>query len=296
MFGTSVSSALLVTALLGLSACGGPGDLFTAAGVTDLGTAGMWGAGSAGQAGAGGSAGVHVILSPNLPASAGASDAGASNEQGGASNEQGGAKSGVGGDENPEPKPEPAVTPLEVDGVCKGKLVKASALIEDFEHGVNGWATYLDDQFGAPTSTAPGAALTGLAATFSGGQADISGLFKNLRCTDVSAFTGISFWAKGRGGDHVRFLAVIPATQPTTEGGDCDDASEVCWDHPGKLLVLSDHWQQYRVAWKDLEQYGWGTPATFGDVLSALLWINDGPVAAFEFSIDQVQLYTDDAP
>ena len=188
------------------------------------------------------------------------------------------------------------MTPLVVDGVCKGKLVKAPALVEDFEHGVDDWGTYINDQFGAPASTAPGAGQSELAVTFSGGSADVSGLYDDLPCTDVSAFNGISFWAKGRGGDHVRFLAVIPATQPTTEGGDCDEASQVCWDHPGKLFVLTGQWQQYYVAWKDLEQYGWGTPATFGGVLNSLLWINDGPVASFQFSIDQVRLYKGDAP
>ena len=293
---------LLAAPLLALAACSGAGDLFTAAGTLSGGANGEGGAGASGAgeggavasagasvagaagasragAGAGGSAG-SVVVSPVLPAEGGGAGQGPAPQAGGG-----------GGPVTP-----PLILPLQVDGVCKGKVVLAAASIDDFEQGMNGWATYIDDQFGAPVLSAPGAALSGHAATFSGGTANVSGVYHPQRCNDVSAFTGISFWAKGRGGDHVRFLAVIPATQPQLEGGDCDPASATCWDHPGHLFELSDHWQQYHVAWQDLAQYGWGTPATFGGVLNSVLWINDGPVGSFELSLDEVRLYAGNAP
>ena len=296
---------LLAAPLLALSACSGAGDLFTVAGTSGGGSgASAGGAGGAGDAtsggsggavasagttagagesasaGAGGSAGHGVTMNPMPPAAGGTAGEGPLSTGGGGSG----------------PVIPPLVGPLQVDGVCKGKVVLAPAPVDDFEQGMNGWATYVDDQFGAPTLSAPGAALTGHAATFRGGTAKVSGVYHDQRCNDVSAFTGISFWAKGRGGDHVRFLAVIPATQPVADGGDCDNAAMSCWDHPGHLFELSNQWQQYHVAWKDLAQYGWGTPATFAGVINSLLWINDGPVDSFEFSIDQVHLYLGDAP
>ena len=180
-----------------------------------------------------------------------------------------------------------------------GKITKEpAAMIADFEHGVVGWSSYVGNSgntvFGGVTNSQPGAATTAFAATFNGGKAETSGMFHTQYCSDVSQFDGISFWAKGWGGDRVRFLAVIPATDPTNGFGDCDSARSVCSDHPGMPFTLTDQWQAYHVAWSDLAQYGWGTPAKFAGVLNAVLWINDGPVEEFEFSIDQVELYKGD--
>jgi hypothetical protein len=188
----------------------------------------------------------------------------------------------------------------DMHSACDGKMMEPAALIADFEHGVTGWSSYTGNSgitlFGGVTSTQPGAETTAFAASFTGGKADTSGMFHTLYCSDVSQFDGISFWAKGRDGAPVRFLAVIPATDPTAGFGDCDSASAVCSDHPGMPFTLSDQWQAYHVAWSDLAQYGWGTPAKFAGVLNAVLWINDGPVQQFELSIDQVELYKGDPP
>ena len=61
------------------------------------------------------------------------------------------------------------------------------------------------------------------------------------------------------------------------------------------LLDVPQHarlneWKQYTVAWDELEQYGWGEPATFAGIANSLLWINDGPVESFEFAVDEVRL------
>jgi hypothetical protein len=145
-------------------------------------------------------------------------------------------------------------------------------------------------------STQPGAAQTQFAASFSGGKADTSGMFRTQYCSDVSLFDGVSFWAKGQGNAHLRFLAVIPATDPTSGFGDCDSATSLCSDHPGMPFTVGDQWQLYHVAWHDLAQYGWGTPAQFAGVINALLWINDGPVEQFQLSLDQVMLYRGEPP
>ncbi|HWZ89509.1 MAG TPA: hypothetical protein VNW92_11685, partial [Polyangiaceae bacterium] len=110
------------------------------------------------------------------------------------------------------------------------------------------------------------------------------------------AFDGISFWAKGTASNNVRFLAVIPATDPTKGIGDCNPASMTCSDHPGKLFTFSSDWQPYYAAWSELKQYGWGTKASLSNVINAVLWIDDGPVTDFDFSIDEVALYQGAAP
>jgi hypothetical protein len=265
-----------LASLISLLGCGAAEDsLFSTsgfAGASAAGEASAAGANHSSTAGAGGSAssGQPIDL------------AGAASSLGGAAGGAAGAAGdGAGG----------TITALSVEGACQGKVVLAPALLADFEHGVSGWSGYMGEHFGPLSSSAPGAALTGHAATFAGGAAQTSGMFRTLHCSDVSAYDGISFYAKGWGGDKVRFLASIPATDPIEDGGDCDEGSSVCWDHPGKLLVLSDQWQQYHVAWSELAQYGWGTKATFAGIVNALLWINDGPVNEFEFSIDQVRLY-----
>ncbi len=112
----------------------------------------------------------------------------------------------------------------------------------------------------------------------------------SLFCDDVSAFDGISFWAKGRGDDHVRFLIAIPATDAKPGRGDCNPDQVKCNDHPGKALILSSDWAEYTVTWDELAQYGWGEPATFAGIANSLLWINDGPVQSFDFSVDDVKL------
>jgi hypothetical protein len=175
--------------------------------------------------------------------------------------------------------------------VCDGKLVVPGSMIADFEDGVAGWSGYIGGDPLSVESTQPGADMTDRALRFKGGKADTSGVFHLTPCSDVSAFDGVQFWAKGKGGDMVRFLAVIPATDPTPGVGDCDPNAGKCSDHPGKLFTFGPDWELYQASFAELKQYGWGIKASFNSVLNAVLWINDGPVDGFDFSIDQVALY-----
>jgi hypothetical protein len=248
--------SLVLFGLAALSACGGePGSLFTASGVSSSDAGGPSVAGGSGASGHGD--GAHSSA---------------------------GSVGNAGGNGTPS--------------ACDGKITKPAALIADFEHGVVGWSSYMGNSgntvFGGVQNTQPGAATTAFAATFGGGKAETSGMFHTQYCSNVSGFDGVSFWAKGRGGDRVRFLAVVPATDPTSGFGDCNSATSVCSDHPGMPLRLTDQWQAYHVAWNELAQVGWGTPAKFAGILNAVLWINEGPVEEFEFSIDQVELYKGD--
>jgi hypothetical protein len=175
--------------------------------------------------------------------------------------------------------------------VCDGQLVVPDLLIANFEDGVGGWTGYLGDNPLLPEISQPGADTTEHALRFKGGKASTSGVFHLLPCSDVSDFDGVQFWAKGKGGDMVRFLAVIPGTDPTPGVGDCDPNAGKCSDHPGKLFTFSASWQQYHASFAELKQYGWGIKASFDSVINAVLWINDGPVDNFDFAIDEVSLY-----
>jgi hypothetical protein len=86
------------------------------------------------------------------------------------------------------------------------------ALLADCEAGTKDWFAYTDDSTASVGAVHPGAADTEAAVGFKGGAAKSSGVGFVLFCDDVSTYVGISFWAKGKGGEHMRFLVAIPET------------------------------------------------------------------------------------
>jgi len=292
-----LSQSLLTVALL--SSCSSePGALFSSSGVN---SAGVSAAGRsfavAGNESAGG--GVDGADEQGGAVSGGADNGGA-NESAGASSTAGqaaggtsgfgaagsagaataGGPSGAGAGGSPEPS------------ACDGHTANPDALIANFEAGVDGWFGYFGDAPFGVDATQPGSAGTDHALRFAGGKAKTSGFFHLLPCSDVSSFDGIQFWARSSSADPVRFLAVIPATDPTPVVGDCREPPMKCSDHPGKVFTFSKEWQLYRAPFLELKQYGWGTKAKFAAVINAVLWINDGPVDGFDLSIDEVSLYS----
>ena len=82
---------------------------------------------------------------------------------------------------------------------------------------------------------------------------------EGIRCPlNASAFAGVRFRAKGPG--TVRVAFPVPETQPVDAGGTCKAR---CYDVHGKLVVLTNRWDDYLVRWDHLEQQGWGTEARF---------------------------------
>ncbi len=253
-------------------------------------------------AGGGGSSGADVASNG---ATGGTTNNGGATNHGGASNvgHSGGESAAMGGELDAAGSPSggtPAAGAPNSGGaggivnppsVCDGRLVVPDSLIADFEDGVAGWSGYIANNPLLPESLQPGADMTEHALRFKGGKASTSGVFHLMPCSDVSDFDGVQFWAKGKGGDQVRFLAVIPATDPTPGVGDCDPNAGKCSDHPGKLFTFGADWQLYHASFAELKQYGWGIKASFDSVINAVLWINDGPVDDFDFAIDEVSLY-----
>ncbi|HEY1536095.1 MAG TPA: hypothetical protein VGF76_18875 [Polyangiaceae bacterium] len=163
----------------------------------------------------------------------------------------------------------------------------APALLADSEANLNGWFAFVDAVQTEVVAAHPGADNTNTAVEFRGGHAVSSGMGWGLFCSDVSRYSGVSFWAKGRGGDHIRFQVAVPATDGQPGRGDC---LAECNDHPGESLVLTNAWKQYTVHWDELHQEGWGARGNFAGIANSLLWINDGAVDSFDFEVDQVSL------
>jgi hypothetical protein len=189
-----------------------------------------------------------------------------------------------------------AIAIVDPSSACFGQTLVPAALLADCEGGMKGWFGYVGNSSLAVSEVHPGADSSATAADFQGGQASSSGMGISLFCDDVSSYAGISFWAKGQGGEHLRFLVAIPATDAKAGRGDCDPAKVKCNDHPGKAFDLKAEWTQYTVTWDELEQYGWGEPATFAGIANSLLWINDGPVDSFDFAVDEVELVPGRSP
>jgi hypothetical protein len=102
---------------------------------------------------------------------------------------------------------------------------------------------------------------------------------------DVSAHTGVVVMAKGNG--QVRAMVQIQDTIPPEEGGTC----MLDCDPHGKVLLLSDEWQQFTLEFESLNQEGWGTPATWDPTKVVGLQFKVGANQEFDFWIDEVGFY-----
>ncbi|MFV8752902.1 hypothetical protein ACNOYE_20340 [Nannocystaceae bacterium ST9] len=102
---------------------------------------------------------------------------------------------------------------------------------------------------------------------------------------DASAYTGIVVRAKGNG--QLRASVQIEATIPPEEGGTC---AMDCDPH-GKVLLLSDEWQQFTLTFDDLQQEGWGTPASWDASKVVGLQFKVAKDVEFDFWVDEVGFY-----
>jgi len=103
---------------------------------------------------------------------------------------------------------------------------------------------------------------------------------------NVSAFAGITFWAKGS--PMIRFKVLVAATVPPAQGGTC---MSNCGDSHGMNIGLSQSWTQYTVPFSSLAQEGWGTAAVFNTSTVLSVQFSVGPNAAFDFWIDDISFY-----
>lgn len=108
-------------------------------------------------------------------------------------------------------------------------------------------------------------------------------------CIDVSAFDGVSFWAKAAtDGAEVEVNFVIPETNATKDGGDCASG---CYNHPRKAVTLTTQWKQYSVTFANA---GGGAHAITNRI-QQLAWIA-ALDTDWDFSIDEIAFYKGTAP
>lgn len=114
------------------------------------------------------------------------------------------------------------------------------------------------------------------------------------KCLDVSAFDGISFWAKGTSGtmNVVKFQAVAPATQPTNEmpAGDCTPMTACAFIHPAKSITLTEDWKQHVIPFSELVS----AAAPFAGKILQFNIIT--PDEAWDIAVDEVTFYKGTAP
>ena len=279
------------------SATGAAGSTGTpgAAGTIAAGAAGTTGSGAAGTTADGGAAGATGSGAAGTTA-----DAGAAGTVG---------STGAGGDMPP------------TTGVCAGAgtrpLTIAQGKVDDFEADpiLPGWSSFNNLLPAAPDNSimimreAGGADTTAFAGHYMGAGAKTPvmggfgvGTIYNMAidpmnmifCVDISAFDGVTFWAKAGTtalpSAKIGVNFVVPATNQAPQG-DCPMTSTTCFNHPQKSITLTTDWQQYSVPFSAAVG---GTGAKVGSVIQELGWLS--PDSTWDFWLDEIQLYKGTPP
>ena len=199
--------------------------------------------------------------------------------------------------------------------VCDGKtfvLPAAEAYIDNFETDTRftGWYAFSDTT--PPNMPAPERVAMGALTTAFAGHVQATGIKSSKamgygagfgfglvdpvkgNCVDLTAFDGISFWAKGTAGadNSLKFQIVSPSTQPADSMpvGDCASSAAACaFKHPAKVITLKADWTQFVIKFSELAP----AAAYTGKVLGFNM-ITDGP--DYDVQIDEATFYTGTAP
>jgi len=190
------------------------------------------------------------------------------------------------------------------------------AFVDDFEEAMisPGWTSFNDvspvkDLFKI-MQVAGGAAETAHSGHYVGGGATTTamggygvGVIYNtgidvaagIYCIDISAFTGVSFWAKSAiPGSTVSLNFILPqankfetndAGVPTE--GDCQTN---CYDYPRVTFTLTTSWSQYAAPFSAAA----GGSAKVGSVIQELEWLC--PDSTWDLSLDEIAFYSGTPP
>lgn len=202
--------------------------------------------------------------------------------------------------------------PSATSGVCAGMgtrvLTMDQAKIDDFEADTisPGWSSFDEPDNGGPHDvfkmtlvTTDGAATTHHSGEYKGAGIKIvpeggfgAGTVYNVAidrtggfyCVDVSAFDGVSFWAKDAvAGKRINVSFVVPETNAQgAPGGDCQAN---CYQHPYKTITLTDQWAQYTVRFGEA---GGGMAKVNGRIQELLFTTPDKD---FDFHLDEIAFY-----
>ena len=203
--------------------------------------------------------------------------------------------------------------PSVCDGAGTRVLAAGNAKVDNFENATlnAAWSTF-SDVAGAPnaskmiiqTGGAVGTAHSGHykgagAKTPAKGGYGVGAVFNlavdrahAVYCADVSAFDGISFWAKtnSAANNQLGVNFVVAETNAVSAGGDCPDASMKCYNHPRKTVTLTGNWAQYTVRFAEAT----GGSASVHGRIQELAFLS--PDAAWDYAIDEIQFFKGSPP
>jgi hypothetical protein len=303
------ASLLAMTMVANLGCSTGTGSGAGTAGTSGTAGATTGSAGAAvGTAGATGSAGATGGTAGTTGGTAGTTVGGTAGTTGGTAGTTAGGTAGAG---------------LPTTGVCAGTgtraLTIAQGAVDDFETDpiLPGWSSFNNlapagvDNSIMIMREAGGADGTAFAGHYvgTGAKTPVMGGFgvgtiynmaidttsvPPIYCVDISAFDGVTFWAKAgataSANAKVGVNFVIPSTNQAPQG-DCPMTSTTCFNHPQKSVTLTTDWQQYSVAFSAAMG---GTGAKVGSVIQELGWLS--PDSTWDFWIDEIQLYKGTPP
>jgi hypothetical protein len=109
-------------------------------------------------------------------------------------------------------------------------------------------------------------------------------------CVDVTAFDGVSFWAKAADttNNHISFNYVIPSMNPT--GASHGDCTTGCYNYPRKSISLTTTWTQYTVTFAEAT----GGGDTVKGVIQEIEFISSD--SNWNFSVDEIAFYKGTPP
>jgi hypothetical protein len=241
-------------------------------------SSGGGGAGTAGNRAYVGAGGSHAAGASSVPIAAGGGMSGAGSGGTGMAGAGGGAAVGgasVGGSGTAGAGGS-VVLPSVCDGAATRLLSssKKDALVDDFEASAlsPNWSHFSDvmpvpNSFKILQVTTDGAATTTKSSQYQGTGAKtlVTGGYgvgivynvainkaQGVSCVDISAFDGVSFWAKaGAANASFEVNFVVPETNAAKDGGDC---SADCYNHPRTRVELTTAWAQYSVKFNEVSQ------------------------------------------
>ena len=202
------------------------------------------------------------------------------------------------------------------DSACDGATAignGSAPLIDDFEDGnlslltndgrSGSWSSWADGTGTLTPDVTVSDIADGLAGStkalnfggngFTGWGAGAGPTFYAAGCYDFSAYTGVSFYAKGTG-----LLRMAVATADTHEFYDCDAMVEECSNHyHAPDITLGSDWTQYSYTWDQLAQPAWGPAKPFdqtkGVSLSFSHLADAGGGPDFDIWLDDLSFTTD---
>ncbi len=120
-----------------------------------------------------------------------------------------------------------------------------------------------------------------------------------IYCVDITAFDGVSFWAKAgptamTATPSISLNFILPTTNMTSmdgqgkmNGGDC---TMNCFNHPRVTFMLTTDWVQYHATFAAAA----GGSATVQGVVQELGWLS--PDSSWDFYLDEIAFYKGTPP